>query len=442
MSWHLSKYAAAVDSGGELLLYHSLTGALLKLTDEDKLAEMRAILAGRAVFQDGKGDELTEALRELKYIFPDHIDETETAKQMFIDRAAMRDTLHLMIYVTNACNFRCEYCPQPHTEEYMSLSTIDEVCAAVERHALTNPIKRIVISWFGGEPLLNMPVIRRGMTRLGELCREGELVLQAGMTTNGYALSAELFEELIGLGVNSFQITLDGTAEAHDRSRTLRGGGATWQRIWDNLLYIKSTRHDFTVVVRSNVNPGNAESAKALFKLKREMLDRRFVLQVQPITNMGGLGAESEAYCSASEAENVQLEMYGVLGALGESGFGRISTLLRPFGMMCSCADKNYLIIKTDGSVCKCELLVDDERNLLGKVEDGSFRLNDETLAQYIAPSFSDECCECTLFPLCYGLNCPHKKATKYGCTLRQSFDLPRNVRLLAEGLSAMRQKK
>lgn len=44
------------------------------------------------------------------------------------------------------------------------------------------------------------------------------------MTTNGYLLDKDKFEQLMEYEVRSFQITLDGTAETHDRYRAGRFG--------------------------------------------------------------------------------------------------------------------------------------------------------------------------------------------------------------------------
>jgi len=437
MELHFSKYTSCIEDSNELLLYHSLTGSLIRIIEEEKINHVRKLINKNSFADDGS--EVIKTLKEQGFLFPSDIDETEIAKQLFIDRASCRDSLRLMIYVTNACNFRCVYCPQPHTEEYMDMKTIVDICEAIKKYAVANSTKTVIISWFGGEPLLNTEVIENAMESLSQFCSEHNIILLSGMTTNGYGLTDVVFERLIKLGVNEYQITLDGLSETHDRNRFTRDGKPTWERIWSNLIYMNNTEYKFSVSLRINVNKSNADSAKELIKLKKEKLDERFTLQIQPITNMGGMGNPNSEYCTESEAEDVRIDLYSLLGGMKDEGFRRISRILRPFGLMCNCAKIDYLIIKTDGTICKCELLIDDEHNCIGKIDNSELRLNLARLAQYVAPSFSNECQECKIFPLCYGLYCPHKKSLKYSCGLKH-FDLTRNIKMLATGLIKKRQ--
>lgn len=54
--------------------------------------------------------------------------------------------------------------------------------------------------------------------------------------------------------VRSFQITLDGTAETHDRYRAGRFGEKTFDTILSNLIQMKHSPEKFHVIIRSNIN--------------------------------------------------------------------------------------------------------------------------------------------------------------------------------------------
>jgi uncharacterized protein len=434
----LSRYVAAVERDNSLLLYNALNGALLRFTDADKLDTVRAALRNGAI----DGDEDSEVVSELKkrmYVFAPEIDEVEAAKQLYIDNYRSSTMMRLMFYVTNACNFRCVYCPQPHTEEYMLRETMDSICNMLETRFGNAAPRALSVSWFGGEPLLNQDIVFRGMERLSELCEAKGVRLFADMTTNAYGLNPKTFERLIKLGVNSFQITLDGTKETHDANRFTRSGEGTWERIWNHLLYINSTEYDFKISLRVNVSPESAAEAAELIDLKRKTFDDRVTLQIQPIMNMGGLGQEGARYCSEAEAQQVRTDMYAVLGRLGDEGFSRIEHIMRPFGLMCSCANPDYMVIRTDGKICKCELLIDDEHNIIGELSDGKLTLDRGLAAQYTAPSSAAECLSCGILPLCFGLSCPHRKSLKGSCNMKGSFDLENHIKLLADGLTHRR---
>lgn len=91
--------------------------------------------------------------------------------------------------------------------------------------------RRVDIGFFGGEPLLRSGWIASLLSKTGGGIR-------SSATTNGYLLTPDLFRKLLPLGLRTYQITLDGLPEDHDRMRILFNGKGTWQRTYDN---IKST---------------------------------------------------------------------------------------------------------------------------------------------------------------------------------------------------------
>lgn len=86
------------------------------------------------------------------------------------------------------------------------------------------------------------------------LCEAKGAEYSAGIITNGYLLTQENADLLERCKVKSAQITLDGVGEAHDKTRHLTGGGATFGCITDNL---RQGKLDFSVSIRHNVHAGN-----------------------------------------------------------------------------------------------------------------------------------------------------------------------------------------
>lgn len=87
-------------------------------------------------------------------------DTTEMNKlELEIDEAINSKSLDLTIVMTNACNFRCVYCYQPHNAQHMSQEVEEKIIAFFNKHV--GDYKSVSVSWFGGEPLLNRVQIVR-----------------------------------------------------------------------------------------------------------------------------------------------------------------------------------------------------------------------------------------------------------------------------------------
>ncbi len=424
----LCKYTICVhDTDDALLLYNTLNGALLRFTSPAQKQVITALM-GSGTLPDSSDPALHEALSKRQILLPASVDEAELARYRFLEAYAQSRVLSFLVYVTEACNFRCRYCPESHDPLSMSAKTADQFCELVETALSTGRYSALSVGWFGGEPLLNFPVIRRTMKRLRAFCEEHGLSLSAGATTNGYLLTEDTVSELLALGVTQFQITVDGMAETHDRLRPLVDGTGTWRIIWDNLRAMAKRSEAFSVTLRVNANRSSLASVKKWLLLADENLDIRFHLIVQPISNMGG-DASCEEYCDLEEGQRIQLALSDYLDEQTDHGIGRVAAQLAPLGLLCNSARPNYYIVRTDGGIAKCELNIQSEAAVLS--QPGKTQLKEELLAQYLTPAVGP-CEECKLYPLCFGLVCPHKKIIGIPCTYSEHFLLDENIRLLA----------
>src|SRR6185369_11165105 len=87
-----------------------------------------------------------------------------------------------------------------------------------------------------------------------------QLCVRSDMTTNGYLLTRDVFDRLVALGITQYQITFDGPREWHDRKRVRANGGATFDRIWRNLLATRDRAGEFEIVVRLHVDRENQDA--------------------------------------------------------------------------------------------------------------------------------------------------------------------------------------
>ncbi len=133
----------------------------------------------------------------------------------------------LCLNVAHHCNLACRYCFAAAPEAAAKLMPKATARRAVDYLLAASGARRHVeIDFFGGEPLLNFPVIRDTVEYAR---RRGKAVgKEVGftVTTNGLLLTPEIIRFLLNNRVNVV-LSLDGRPEVHDRLRhTVRGQGS------------------------------------------------------------------------------------------------------------------------------------------------------------------------------------------------------------------------
>ena len=94
------------------------------------------------------------------------------------------------------------------------------------------------MTFFGGEPLLNLPVLYDLAERMWAATRERGVRMMTSIITNGLLLTADVVDRLLPRGLQGVKITLDGDRDTHNRMRPLRGGQGTFDRIVDNIRQV------------------------------------------------------------------------------------------------------------------------------------------------------------------------------------------------------------
>ena len=96
--------------------------------------------------------------------------------------------------------------------------------------------EKLVLTFFGGEPLLNLPVMYHLAERhVARHAARAACELFVNIITNGLLLTRGGRRSLLPFGLNGVKITLDGDRDTHNRMRPLRGGQGTFDRIVENI---------------------------------------------------------------------------------------------------------------------------------------------------------------------------------------------------------------
>jgi len=295
--------------------------------------------------------------------------------------AFSNSVLHLVLLPTEGCNFRCVYC-----YEDFALSRMDPTVVGGVKRLLATRVPELThldVSWFGGEPLLAADIMIAVLEHLVEL-RAGrpEIHFASDVTTNAYRLDAALLERLVGLGVRRFQITLDGTAPAHDAKRRRADGRGTFDVIWSNLQAMRASRVPFEAMLRLHVDRTNREDMARLLDRCAGAFggDLRFSFFIRPLARLGG---GEDARLRTLEPAEAPRVLAGLRNRARDLGLRvRDAAETEP---ICYAARPNSLVIRADGRINKCTVALRDPRNTVGRLHpDGTVSLEPDAMLPWM----------------------------------------------------------
>ena len=302
-------------------------------------------------------------------------------------------TLSLVIAPTLACNFACPYCYEANLPlTIMGEDIEDKIIDFI--NSFSKRCDSLEICWEGGEPLLGIDRIK---SLLNKINTKSLLPLTYhSIITNGYLFSEDIAHYFSNANLNFIQITIDGQEATHNKSRILKNGGDSYNRIISNIDMITQILPKCLVVVRTNVHEGNKSEFGTIYKdfCKRWEQNnvRLFPAFVMPNTN-----------CTVSCC-TPQNKTEFFLNLKRNEGIDNINFVPRHCVGSCSATSENSYVIAPDGRLYKCW---NDIGIIDRSVGDVSVGINNNTLvAQYMIGSdkYSDpKCTECSLFPICDG---------------------------------------
>ena len=229
--YRLSLYAYPFSEGERYLLLHTMTGEVLELM----AAEWAAILPFQAAPQSWDQivrNGLTE-LAEKRYLVETDYDEAHAyAETLFLLRTTRvkKGLSRYVILPTTGCNARCVYCfEQDMPIQNMTEETADRLVDYICETKAEGPV---LLSWFGGEPLVRAPIIHRicaGLEARG-------VEFSSMIFTNASLMTRELASEAKKQWhLNLAYVALDGPSEDYAARKR----------------YVQPEKHNYDAVMRA-----------------------------------------------------------------------------------------------------------------------------------------------------------------------------------------------
>ncbi|ADO57401.1 radical SAM protein [Paenibacillus polymyxa] len=286
----------------------------------------------------------------------------------------------LIILPTEQCNFRCTYCYEDFKMKRMSPETIQAIKKFLTRRV--PQLKHLTISWFGGEPLLAKDILLNISEHAQKLSTKNNLTSYLiSITTNGYLLSPSIFNELVNVGITKYQITLDGPKEIHNQTRKKVNTEGSFDTVWNNLLAIKESNLNVFVTIRVHLFHENLPYIPDFLELLKKHFysDQRFKILLKPIAQFGGKNEEHPKIIEKSKHNKVIQPLEEIIH--GKTAPRKNSNELE----ICYAARPNSLVIRSDGSLGKCTVALNDEKNNIGYItNDGTLKISQERLAPWL----------------------------------------------------------
>lgn len=380
-------------------------------------------------------------LTDLGFIVPDRVNEYQiiTAKRL-LRNFCKNNYLELTIMPTEKCNFRCVYCYENFVKPKMNEETMGSIIRYVKKNISNR--KGLIVSWFGGEPLLAMDVIEKLSNEFIKICRENRKIYSASITTNAYLLNLEVFEKLRKMRINHFQITIDGNKMIHDKQRVLAGGGGTFDQIIQNLksICMNGKSNLWTISLRTNVTNNTVHN---IGQFKKEIIDsfnddpRVYIMLRKMWTN--NTDDADALVCSDQD-----FECFVNQCEISETSLYQEYIFAHDMNFMCYASNPNSYVIGSDGKIYKCTYALYDDINQIGQLDRaGEIHLDEEKLSFWIAPRATNqaECMTCANYASCVSNGCPYRQNDPcHGRTLDiLKYYIPQFFKLakMAEDLSA-----
>jgi len=292
--------------------------------------------------------------------------------------------LELILLPTEQCNFRCRYCYEDFADGRMQESVIFGIKNLLAARA--PELDDLRVSWFGGEPLLN----RHAISEISRFCVDLEaawpnLKYRGSMTTNASLLDHATLAQLVAWGIAHYQITLDGPEHLHDQLRVTRTGKGTFDKVWRNLLAMKSSPFAVKVAIRLHYR---RESYTELFPLIDSINaefagDDRFEVLLKAVARLGGAADGDIQPVSALDQRAIEQDLFSRLRLAVQTADG-------PY--VCYAADANSLVIRANGEINKCTVALRDDINRIGRLNiDGSVTIDQAKFRRWIEPLVSGD---------------------------------------------------
>jgi uncharacterized protein len=425
------------DAAGRRYLYLSSSAAVLAM-DDVSAAALDAVAAGPRSRDDVVADLATRFDREQ---VADSLDELMRVRAIAPAARAATTTrpakvlpltpvpLSTMVMnVTNQCNLSCTYCYEYSEDRIVDTDYgrqpkwMSEETARESIDFLLRESGRLAhVTFFGGETLLNFPVVKSAVAYAKRRAAELQKDVDFSITTNATLLKPDVIDFLTEhrFGVT---ISIDGPPELQDKFRVFHNGAGSYNVVAPKIRELIARHRTRPIGARVTLTRDTIDVRRIFDHLTKEM--GFWEVGFAPATTSPG-----RAYAVGTEGFDSLLAQFRDLAddyrdaALENRhhGFSNIHETIDEIHKGASkawpCgAGMGLLGVSTSGDVALCHRFAGSDNHKIGDVRTGVDRGAQAAFLESHHIADKPDCLACWARPLCAG-GCYHEAHTRYGTT-------------------------
>ncbi|MBI5848118.1 MAG: geopeptide radical SAM maturase [Nitrospirae bacterium] len=388
---------------------------ILFSTKNAAIAELPESLLQRINKNKSIPDADEKLLRRLGLLAADPEKEKKRVMRYIDEVNRISRTLNIKLVMNLDCNLDCRYCFEGTRKGkfYLSKSCADDFISFVRSRVVRAEkmgcgFEDIVITFYGGEPLLSKEMIISIAQRLKALAGKSGITFSFSLMTNGTLLTKATALELKKLGLKDACFTLDGLPDNHDRYRPFKGGAGSFSIILKNM---KETCDVVSIDLGGNYTRENYRHFPALLDL---LMDKGLTAEKIPSLSFYPIVAESasvmpdfhEGCVSINEPWLAEAGMF-----LRDEILRRGYSTGRVLPSICMMEQPNNMVMNYNGDIYKCPGLIGRQEYKAGDIWKG---IGDYHVSHHLDNWNNEKCLGCEYLPLCFG-GCRYMKLVRDG---------------------------
>lgn len=334
----------------------------------------------------------------------------------------------MVLNLTNQCNLSCGYCYEFGEDKVATpdgkpkFMSWDVAQASVDHLFAASAGRRAIhITFFGGETLMNFPLLQQVVEYAEEKARAEGRYLDFSLTTNATLLNTKIIEFLAAhhIGVT---VSIDGPKEMNDALRVLANGRGTYDIIAPKVRELIATHRTRPIAARVTLT-AQVTDVLGIFRHLRHDLGFHEV-GFAPVTT-----SKNRLYAIAPTGLDRILDQFQQLAFEyrdqavegRQHGFSNVSDTLNELhqGINKShpCGAGLGLVgVGPSGDIAPCHRFVDSDTHKLGHISTGIDRSLQKDFLTRGHINAKYDCHSCWARPLCAG-GCHHEAFVRYGDT-------------------------
>jgi uncharacterized protein len=341
----------------------------------------------------------------------------------------------VVLNVTNKCNLACTYCYEYGEDKivdtqygkapkFMSEETAEE---SVEFLLAESKGQKVAhLTFFGGETLLNFPVLQRTVAYARRRAAEEGKRIEFSLTTNATLLRPDVIAWLAenDIGVT---ISIDGPKPVQDGLRVFHNGQGTYDVVLPKIKELLRVHRTRPIGARVTLTQKNLDVLDIYRHLTEEI--GFWEVGLAPVTTQ-----DQRDYAISPEGKDHMLRQFEELAAEWlecalrdeHHGFTNVTDTIEEIHKGVSkaygCgAGLGLLGVATDGDVALCHRFAGSAEHTIGSVSAGLDRDKQGRFLEEHHIAAKTDCHTCWARPICSG-GCYHEAHVRYGSSSRPNL--------------------